>query len=64
MTYTQHFEQLLEPDSVRPLYRGPGGMHRTKQPSLSERMKQMQAAFPDYAEREKEWQEYLKTINR
>lgn len=51
----------LNPDLQRPLYRGTGGIHRTKQPSLIERMKELQAAFPDYAEREIKYQEYLKT---
>lgn len=51
---------LLNPDLQRPLYRGTGGVHRTKQPSLTERMKELQEAFPDYKGREIEYQEYLK----
>lgn len=55
----EHLE--LNPDLQRQLYRSPGGIQRTKQTSLMQRMKEMEAAFTDYKEREKAWQEYLKT---
>lgn len=61
MTLSQHFELLLEPDQQRPLYHGTGGMYKVKQPSLLERMKEMEKAFPDYQRREEEYKEYLKT---